>query len=74
MEKGLDIWWDEEGDFLEITIGKPRKGFCRELGNDMFERIDAKTGKIIGFGILNFSKHFTSKKELRIPIKVEFKR
>ena len=58
MDKKLNIWFDKEGDFLELTIGKPVKGFFRELGNDMLERVDAKTGKVIGFSILNFSKRF----------------
>lgn len=76
MEKKLNIWFDKEGDFLELTIGKPVKGFFKEIGNDMLERVDAKTGKIIGFSILNFSKRFDKSKEtkrLHLPIGIELK-
>lgn len=76
MEKNLNIWFDKEGDFLELTIGKPVKGFFREIGNDMLERVDAKTGKVIGFSILNFSKRFDKLKEtkrIHLPIGIELK-
>ena len=76
MEKNLNIWFDKKGDFLELTIGKPVKGFFKEIGNDMLQRVDAKTGKVIGFSILNFSKRFEKLKEtkrLELPINIELK-
>ena len=76
MEKKLNIWFDKEGDFLELTIGKPVKGFFREIGDDMLERVDAKTGKVIGFSILNFSKRFDELKETKrfqLPLNIEIK-
>lgn len=76
MEKKLNIWFDKEGDFLELTIGKPVKGFFKEIGDDMLERVDAKTGKVIGFSILNFSKRFDKLKEtkrLQLPVGIELK-
>jgi len=76
MEKRLSLWFDAEGDFLEFTIGKSRKGFFRAVNGDMWERIDSKTGKPIGFSILNFIKRFEKVKkpeELELPVKVELK-
>ena len=76
MGKKLNVWLDKEGDFLEITVGKPVKGFFREIGNDMLERVDAKTGKVIGFSILNFSKGFDKSKETKrfqLPLSMELK-
>ena len=76
MEKNLNIWFDKKGDFLELTVGKPVKGFFREIGDDMLERVNAKTGKVIGFSILNFSKRFDKLKEtkrLELPISIELK-
>ena len=76
MDKKLNIWFDKEGDFLELTVGKPVKGFFREIGNDMLERVDAKTGKVIGFSILNFSKRFDKLKETKrfqLPVGIELK-
>lgn len=76
MEKRLGLWFDAEGDFLEFTIGKPRKGFFRPVNGDMWKRVDVRTGKIIGFAILNFIKRFEKAKkpeELSLPVKVELK-
>ncbi len=76
MGKKLSVWFDKEGDFLELTIGKPVKGFFREIGNDVLERVDAKTGKVIGFSILNFSKRFDKLKETKrfeLPLGIELK-
>lgn len=76
MGEKLNIWFDKEGDFLELTIGKPVKGFFKEIGDDMLERIDAKTGKVVGFSILNFSKRFEKLKETKkfqLPLSIEIK-
>ena len=58
------VWFDEEGDFLEVTFAK-RKGSFRSVGPDVFERVDAK-GKVIGFAIFNFLKH--DRKTVEIPL------
>jgi uncharacterized protein YuzE len=71
----LTIWWDQESDFLELSIGKARKGFFKDVGNDVLVRIDAKSGKPIGFAILNFRKRFKKLKKprrLELPIEVSF--
>ena len=60
----LKVWFDEEGDFLEVTFAK-RKGSFRSIGPDIFERVDAK-GKVIGFAIFNFLKH--DRKTVEIPL------
>ena len=76
MGEKLNIWFDKEGDFLELTIGKPVKCFFREIGDDMLERVEAKTGKVIGFSILNFSKRFEKLKETKkfqLPVSIELK-
>ncbi len=76
MEEKMNIWFDKEGDYLEITLGKPRKGYFKPIGNeDAWERIDSKTGKVIGFAILNFSKMFNKPQErqIQLPLKIEFK-
>jgi len=60
----LRVWFDEEGDFLEVTFAN-RKGSFRAIGPDIFERIDTK-GKVIGFAIFNFLKH--DRKTVEIPL------
>ncbi|MGE0823146.1 MAG: DUF2283 domain-containing protein [Candidatus Binatia bacterium] len=48
------VWYDKEGDFLEVTF-REAKGYLRDLGDDMFERVD-EHGQILGFAIFNFSR------------------
>lgn len=60
----LRAWFDEKGDFLEVTFAK-RKGSFRTIGPDIYERVDAK-GNILGFAILNFLKH--DRKTVEIPL------
>ena len=66
MEK-LNIWFDEEGDFLEIRIGK-KKGFFREIGDDVWERVD-ENGNVTGIAILNFTKR--EKREVELPFELK---
>lgn len=50
------IHWDAEGDFLEVRFGKPTAAYYEDLGNDVFERRDEKTGKMKGYAFFNVVK------------------
>ena len=75
MKKKLYVYYDEEGDFLEINMGKYTKGYFRDIGPGLIERVDEKTGKITGFGILSFKKRIAKSKEIEVdlPFKMELK-
>ena len=60
------VWFDREGDFLEVTFAK-RKGTFREIGPDLYERVDAK-GNVIGFAVFNFLKR--DRKTVSVPLEV----
>ena len=60
----LRVWFDEEGDFLEVSFVR-RKGSFRNIGPDIYERVDAK-GNVLGFAIFNFLKH--DRKTVEIPL------
>lgn len=67
----MKIWYDEEGDYLEIGFGK-KKGFMKDIGNDMWERIE--DGEVTGISILNFKKRLKKgKAEVQLPLEVSFK-
>lgn len=51
----LAIWHDQEGDYLEVTF-EDAPATLEEVAEDVFER-RTPDGRIIGFAILNFSKH-----------------
>ena len=60
------VWYDDKGDYLEVTFAK-RKGHFREIGPDLYERVDQK-GRVIGFAIFNFLKH--DQKAVEFPLEL----
>jgi len=71
MDKEITVWFDKEGDYLEITFGEPRKGYFKEIKDDVLQRIDSKTGETLGFAFINFSKQFgdmEKPEEIKLPI------
>ena len=50
----LKVWYDPEGDFLEVTFQR-KAGYFRPTKNDqVMERVDEK-GAILGFSVLRVS-------------------
>jgi len=53
-EKRLKIWYDREGDYLEVIFDQ-RSGFFRETANDqVMEKVDER-GNVLGFSVLKVS-------------------
>lgn len=53
-EHRVKVWYDRDGDFLEVTFAD-RPGHFRETANDqVMEKVDDK-GCVIGFSILMVS-------------------
>jgi uncharacterized protein YuzE len=54
MGKEVKIWYDTEGDYLEVLFER-KAGYFRETENDaVMEKVDDE-GNIIGFSILKVS-------------------
>ena len=50
----LKIWFDPEGDYLEV-IFEDKEGFFRETASDqVMEKVDAQ-GNVLGFSVLEVS-------------------
>jgi len=55
MAQTIKVWYDPEGDFLEVLFSK-NPGYMRETDNDaVMERVDEQ-GNILGFSILRVSR------------------
>ena len=55
MAQTVKVWYDREGDFLEVLFSD-KAGFMRETDNDaVMERVDEQ-GDILGFSILRVSR------------------
>jgi uncharacterized protein YuzE len=54
MGEDVRVWYDQEGDYLEVLFDR-KKGYFKETDNDaVMEKVD-EAGKIIGFSILKVS-------------------
>jgi hypothetical protein len=74
MTQKMNIHWDAEGDHLEVRFGKSKPSYYEDVGNDIFERRDEETNKIIGyafFNVLKRKKQFPQDIEVDLPTGVE---
>ena len=67
-EQQLSVWYDREGDYLEI-IFEEGTGYFQDAGEDLFLRVTPE-GKIVGFAILNFSKQAQQLRRIKLPLTV----
>jgi uncharacterized protein YuzE len=65
---GLSVWYDEEGDYLELTR-TDKQGHFVDLGNGVFERVD-EDGETIGIAVLNVS----ARNQRELPFDVTFEK
>lgn len=55
MAQNVRIWFDKEGDFLEVRFSDAA-GYLRETDNDaVMERVDDQ-GRVLGFTVMAVSK------------------
>jgi uncharacterized protein YuzE len=55
MAQRMKVWFDPEGDFLEVTFSD-EPGYMRATDNDaVMERVSQR-GKILGFSIMRVSR------------------
>lgn len=66
----MRIWYDEEGDYLEIGYGD-REGYMKDVGDDIWLR--EENGQITGLAILGLKKRVGLAHQLiELPISVYF--
>ncbi len=62
MASTVKVWFDKEGDYLEVLFSD-KPGYMRETDNDaVMERVDEE-GNLLGFSVLGVS-NLESKKPL----------
>lgn len=53
-ERKLKLWYDPEGDYLEVIFDQ-KPGYFRETANDqVMEKVD-EDGNVLGFSVLRVS-------------------
>lgn len=60
MASSVKVWYDKEGNFMEVLFSE-RPGYMRETDNDaIMERVDEE-GNLLGFSVLGVSNLATEK-------------
>jgi len=74
MKGKLSIYYDEEGDYLEIFIEDESPTYGEEIGEDLTLIKKEKTNEIVGISILNFKKRTKSLQNinLNLPFEINF--
>lgn len=62
----LKVWYDREGDILEV-IFEDAPATMEEISDDVFER-RTTDGRVVGFMVMNFSQH--DREKLNLPLAV----
>jgi len=71
--KNMNIYYDEEGDFLEITSGDISNCYFDNLGNGIFRIVDKDTNEVKGIAIHSFKARTKSDSiKLELPLKFRF--
>ena len=63
----LSIWYDKEGDYLEVNMKKCKETYFHEIKKDYAEIIEIKTQKIVGYAFFNFMKRKNKAVQLTLP-------
>ncbi|KHE94076.1 MAG: DUF2283 domain-containing protein [Candidatus Scalindua rubra] len=72
MEKEIKVWYDQEGDYLEVLFER-KEGFFKETENDaVMEKVD-KDGEVIGFSILKVSS-LKEQKPISLILKSDYQK
>ena len=70
MNKKMHVYYDKEGDYLEIRFGEPTESTYEKIGPDTFVRIDKKTKEVKGCAVYNFQKSNEPLIDIEIPADV----
>lgn len=68
MAQELIIEYDREGDILEASSSTHGTTIAKDIGDDVWLKVDEETGAVAGFLILNFSKR---KDPVKLPLLFE---
>lgn len=73
MKEKLSIYYDKEGDLLELNMGPCTEGRFKNLGDGVFQRVDERTKEIKGLVIMGFRKRMRARKDAKssLPLNIQ---
>lgn len=68
-----DVYYDKEGDFLELTFGEPaQEGTTEEIEQGIFITREIDTKEIKNIGVLDFKKKVEVLKRILQKVNMDF--
>ena len=71
MKEQMRIHYDEEGDFLEISVGKPIECYAEEVQPGIFVRKSEANDEIKSISILGFKQRGKNIQDVDVMLPVE---
>ncbi len=69
----MEIFYDEEGDYLEIFFGKPASDYGIDISKGITIFRYSKTNKLYGLAVLDFVKRTKNFKPIKIDLSKDVK-
>ena len=73
MEGKMNIYYDEEGDYLEIFMESSSPTYGEEVGDDITLLKKEGSNEIVGISVLNFRKRTKSLNDIKLNLPFKFK-
>lgn len=68
----MNIYYDEKGDYLEITSGDISNCFFDNLGNGIFKVTDKETKEVKGIAVFRFKNRTKDLEEIKLSLPFKF--
>lgn len=72
MGQNMNIYYDEEGDFLEMSSGDISNCYFNNIGEGIFEIIDKTTKEVKGVAIFSFKNRTKNLEDIKISLPFKF--
>ena len=74
MEGQMSIYYDEEGDYLEVFVERQSPTYGEEIEDDLTLSKREDNDEVAGIGIMNFRKRSKSLSDIKLslPFKINF--
>jgi len=72
MKGKLSIYYDEEGDYLEMFKKTGVPSYREDIASGITIFRDEETDEVIGIGILNFKKKANNLDQIELPFEINF--
>ena len=74
MKGKMEIYYDEELDYLEIFIQNPPSNYGEDIAEDITLFRDENTDEVVGIGIQEFKEKTKNLKDikLQLPFEINF--